>query len=296
MVAVGSPPTVRRRHLGRELRRLREERNMLAEVLAERLRCSPSRVSRIETARIRIAPGTVHEILDILEIQGAEREQLVQLARDAEEQGWWQDYPDLPYEYATYIALESEAVSVRVFQLSIMYGLFQTEAYARAVMEQGLAGRQRSPGEVDARLRARLQRQAILTKPNAAQFQVVLDESVLHHVIGDHAVLRSQLKHLLELSQLPNVTVQVLPFSSANLLALITGPMVIMGFSDESDGLVVYLENMAGDHYVDRRDSIDTHVAQHDRLCADALSPADSQALISSLAKARRPRKRLASV
>src|SRR5581483_2199799 len=143
--------------LGRELRRLREESGLLAEQLAERLRCSPSRVSRIETARVRIGPGTVHEILDALDIHGPERDRLVALARDAEAQGWWQAYADaLPFPYATYISLESEAASLKVFEPTLVHGLLQTEDYARAVIEPG--ARHQQPAEVAARLSARMAR------------------------------------------------------------------------------------------------------------------------------------------
>src|SRR6266508_4073547 len=193
-MAVGSPPTVRRRQLGRELRRLREQNGVLAEQLAERLQCSPSRISRIETARIRISPGTVHEILDALSIDGGERSRLVGLARDAEEPGWWQAYSDaLPYEYSTLIALESEAASLRAFDPMAVNGLLQTEPYARAVAQQAKAT------AIEVRVAARLARQAILTKDNPPSLHVVLDEAVLHHVIGSPDVLRDQLIRLVEL-------------------------------------------------------------------------------------------------
>jgi len=290
-MAVGSPPTVRRRQLGRELRGLREQHGMLAEDLAEKLRCSASRVSRIETARIRIAPGTVHEILDILEVHGAERARLVKLAREADEQGWWQEYTDrLTYEYSTYIALESEAATLRVFQPALVYGVLQTERYVRAVMEQGAS--LRSASEVEAKVQARLGRQPLLQKAGAPDVHVVFDEAVLHHVIGDRDILRSQLHHLVGLSRLPNLTIQVLPFSSADLLAFVPGSMVIMTFPDQNDGPVVYLESMGGDLYIERPEIVQRYVSLYERLSAQALSPKESLAMIESLAKTRRSTKR----
>src|SRR5262245_43124045 len=123
-MVVGSPPTVRRRQLGRELRRLREESGLLAEQLAERLHCSASRISRIETARIRIAPGTVHEILDVLAISGQVRDDLVRLAHEAEAPPWLQPYKEaFKEEFAAYLALEWEATRLRFFETLIIHGL-----------------------------------------------------------------------------------------------------------------------------------------------------------------------------
>lgn len=270
-MAVGSPPTVRRRQLGRELRRLREESGLLAEELADRLRCSASRISRIETARIRIAPGTVHEILDALSIDGPDRSRLVGLAREAEEPGWWQAYSDaLPYEYATYIALESEASALKVFEPIVMHGLLQTEEYARAVIERG--AQKHPPSEVQARVAARLARQAVLTKDDPLKLHVILDESVLYRVIGSRETLRAQLAHLVELARLPNVTIQVLPFESADLLTFFTGPVVLIELPDSAEGPLVHLENPAGGMYVERPQAVEEYVRIFGRVSAQALN------------------------
>jgi transcriptional regulator with XRE-family HTH domain len=286
-VAAGSPPTVRRRQLGRELRRLREQNGMLAEQLAEHMHCSPSRISRIETARIRISPGTVHEILDALEVGGAERSRLVALARDAEEPGWWQAYTDaLPYEYSTLIALESEAVSLQAFEPIVVHGLLQTEAYAHAVAERSTLE------EIRARVEARLNRQAILTKDDAPTLHVVLDESVLHHVFGSREILRDQLVRLIEWAELPNVTIQVLPFESAEALKVLTGPFIILRFRDVDDGPVIYVENLAGDLYLEKADAIALYTSAYKRLCETALDPPSSIKKIASLARGETARLR----
>ncbi|HKT06216.1 MAG TPA: helix-turn-helix transcriptional regulator [Rugosimonospora sp.] len=281
-MAVGSPPTVRRRQLGRELRRLREDAGLLAEALAERLHCSPSRVSRIETARIRIGPGTVHEILDALGVHGDERARLVALAREAEEPGWWQAYTDaLPLPYATYISLESEAVSLKAFEPTLVYGLLQTREYARAVIEPG--ARHQQPSEVAARIEARLARQRVLTKPDPVRLHVVLDEAVLHHAVGGHEVLRAQLQRLVELARRPNVTIQVLPFEKSSALVFFPGPVVIMGFPDPDAPPVMYLESVATDLYVERPETVQAHLDLYDRLVEQALSPSRSIRKIQSL-------------
>jgi transcriptional regulator with XRE-family HTH domain len=260
---------MRRRQLGKELRRLREDSGMLAEQLADLLHCSASRISRIETARIRISPGTVHEILDVLGVDGPERNRLVGLARDAEEPTWWQGYSDrLPYEYSMYIALEAEAVSLMVFEPIVVYGLLQTEDYARAVTERA------TPREIDDRVEARLERQKVLNKPNAPNLHVVLDESVLHHVIGSPSILKDQLAHLIEIpKELPNVTIQVLPYEAADVLKFLTGSFVILNFSEPGDGPVIYLENLAGDLYLEKAEVVAAYVSTYQRLSAAALDP-----------------------
>lgn len=279
-MAVGSPPTVRRRQLGRELRRLREQRGMLAEALADKLRCSPSRISRIETARVRITPGVVHEILDVLDAGWDDRRRLVDLAREAEQPGWWQAYTDvLPYEYSTFIAFESEAASLKVFEPSIVFGPLQIPTYARALIAQGGL----DDIEVNARLAARVQRQALLTKANGPKFHIVLDEAVVHHQIGGQDVMDAQLSRLLEVSGFPSVTLQVLPFHNAVILGQLTAPMVFMEFPEPSDDPVVYIENSVGDVYVDRPDEIHKQVAIFDRLVAAALPVSETRTLLSSL-------------
>ena len=280
-MAVGSPPTVRRRQLGRELRRLRDESGLLAEDLAERLRCSASRISRIETARIRIAPGTVHEILDALDIDGPERGRLVKLAREADEPGWWQAYGDtLSYEYATYISLESEASSLKSFEPILVYGLLQTPEYARAVIEG--SARPVPAAEADALVEVRMKRQEILSREVPPQLHAILDESVLHRVIGGPEVARAQLRHLIEMAQRPNVRIQVLPFASGTVAAHVTGPSVLIEFPDPQDAQVVYLESMAAD-VIERPDDIREYLAIYDRLCAEALGPDESIEKIESM-------------
>jgi transcriptional regulator with XRE-family HTH domain len=284
-MAVGSPPTVRRRQLGRELRRLREESGLHADHLAEHLRCSPSRISRIETARVRITPGTVHEILDVLEVKGPDRDRLVALARQADEPGWWQQFGDaLTYEYATYIAMEAEASALRSFEPLLVHGLLQTEDYARAIISKGRGG---DPAEVEPRVKARLARQEILGRRDAARLWVLIGEEVLHRQVGGPSVMRAQLSQLVHLGQRENVRLQVLPFTGGELASM-TGAFSIMEFPSP-DPPVVYIENLAGDTYVES----DRGLAHCNRvfaeLAADALDVPGSLARIESLAKAFTP-------
>lgn len=281
-MAVGSPPTVRRRQLGRELRKLREDAGLHIDQLAEQLRCSSSRISRIETARIRIAPGTVHEILDVLGVDGERRRRLVTLARQAEAPGWWQEYTDvLTYEYATYIALESEASSLRIFEPSIVHGLLQTDEYAAAMLTKGPA----THGDVSSKLAARMARQAAaLGQSDRLALRVVLDEAAIRRMVGGPGVMRRQLSHLIDLSHRPNVHLQVLPFS-AGAPPSATGPFTIVDFPDPAETSVVYMENFAGDLYVERTAVIETFAAVFHQLTADAMSVEDSLTLIERLGR-----------
>lgn len=268
-MAVGSPPTVRRRQLGRELRRLREDAGLHLDQLAERLRCSPSRVSRIETARIRIAPGTVHEILDVLEIRDDRRDRLVALARQAEEPGWWQEYTDvLPYEYATFIALEAEALKLRSFEPLVIPGLLQTADYAREVVRYGQAF---PADEVEARVAARMARQEVLVRSEPMDLHVVLDQAIMHRMVGGPVVMRGQLRRLIELAKLPNVRIQLLPASAAGTVMTLTGPFVIITLSDPDDHPILYLESLAGDVYVERSATVQMYTSIFETLCTEAL-------------------------
>lgn len=295
-MAVGSPPTVRRRQLGRELRKLRDEAGLHIDQIAERLRCSPSRISRIETARIRISPGTVHEILDVLEVHDGRRGRLVALAREAEEPGWWQQYSDvLPYELSTYIALESEATAVRLFEPLVVHGLLQTEEYARAVLRKGLA-----PGagavtaraepdaakqddakqdEVEQMVAARMTRKAVLERPDPLRLWLLMGEAALHRMVGGRGVMRRQLEYLLELNRSAHIRIQVLPFATG-ALASMTGAFSIIEFAEQDAPNVVFVENVTGDIYLEQPQGVANCTELFQRLADDALDDGASIRMI----------------
>lgn len=280
-MAVGSPPTVRRRQLGRELRKLREEAGLHIDQLAQQLRCSPSRISRIETARIRIAPGTVHEILDVLSIQDERRGRLVTLARQAEEPGWWQEYTDvLTYEYSTYIALEAEASTLRAYEPLVIHGLLQTEEYARAVISKGRGG---DPAEVEPRVKARLARQEVLMRADPLRLWVLIGEAALRCRVGGAQVMRAQLRRLVELGRLPHVRLQIVPFESGELTSM-NGAFSILEFPDADVPPVVYVESLAGDTYIESPHGVLRCNKVFDGLVADALDVSDSLAMLEDLA------------
>ncbi|HXP18201.1 MAG TPA: helix-turn-helix transcriptional regulator [Streptosporangiaceae bacterium] len=203
-------PSVRRRRLAAELRRLREEQGLTGEEVAEALQWSASKISRIETSRTGVKTADLGQLLDVYGVSAQHREELLALARERRRKGWWEAYTDvLPPWYAAYIVLESEAEEILCWSPELVNGLLQTEDYARAVA--GAMGAPADPpGEMTRRIQARLRRQRILAGESAPGVTFVLDESVLLRRLGDEQVMRDQLAHLIEAAALPNVSLHVL--------------------------------------------------------------------------------------
>jgi transcriptional regulator with XRE-family HTH domain len=255
-------PTIRRRELGTALRKLRNEKGLTVEQVAESLLCSPSKVSRMETGHSAAAPRDIRDLCDLYGVTDqAERDRLMQLAREGKQQGWWQPY-DLPY--STYIGLEAEAISIRTFQPSVVPGLFQTEEYARAIQEA--AGPDHAKGEltpevVEQRVEARLRRQGRLTEASPLGFWAVLDEAVLHRVVGSPLVMNAQLGHILELVGLPNITVQIISYGAGAHPA--PGSMFnILEFGGSAPA-VVYVEGLVGWLYIEQPKDVTRSLIQN---------------------------------
>ena len=204
-------PTVRRRELGALLRKLRTDKGLTVEQAAEQLMFSMSKLSRMETGHGAPSRRDIRDLCALYDVTDeAERERMMNLAVEGRQAGWWQSY-DLN-QFADYVGLEADAVSVKDYQSILMPGLLQTPDYARAVNEAVIP--QPDPERLDEQTEVRLRRQDRLTQDPPLRFWVVLDEAALHRVIGGPAVMEAQLRHLVELSQLPNVILQVIPFSA----------------------------------------------------------------------------------
>ena len=275
-------PTVRRKRLSIELRRLREQAGLTCEDVGQRLECSGTRISRMETGRISARPGDVRELLEIYGVTGAEADSLVQLARDARRKGWWHSYGRaLPTWFEAYIGMESEAARLRDFQPLVVPGLLQTEGYARAVLRAApYAGRSE---DIDRQVALRIQRQAILGHASPPVLWVVLSESVLRVVVGGGAVMRDQLRRLADTAALPNVTLQVLPFSTAAHVQAIS-PFTMLEFPDPADPAVVYTEHLTGSLFLDNEDEVRRYRVVFDHLRAEALGTGQSVDLIAQVA------------
>ena len=288
MVAVPSPP-VRRKRLGSELRRLREQARLTCDDVGQQLDCSGTRISRIETGRISARPGDVREMLEVYGVTGAGAESLVQLAREARRKGWWQAYgPVSPPWFESYLSLESEAAGIREFAPMILPGLVQTEDYARAQLAGATGsgpaeGPPGTPADIDAQVALRRAWQARLGRPGGPRLALVIGESALRTEPGGREMMRAQLGHLRELAALPAVTLQVLLLRSSAGMHAVT-PFTILDFADRADAPVVYLEYLTGSLVLDAADEVRRHAALFGELRSGALAAADSAEFISQLA------------
>jgi transcriptional regulator with XRE-family HTH domain len=277
-------PTVRRRQLIAELKRLREASGLTQEDVAERLDWHPTKVFRIETGRTGPHPNDVRVMLDVYGVTDREqREAIVQLAKDARQRGWWYSYRDvLASRYELYIGLESEASSIRNFQLAVIPGLLQTPDYARALVRGGRF--ELDPEAVERLVEVRLTRQQLLTKPDRPRFWVIIDEAALRRSIGGAAIMQAQLNYLIEVADQGRTTLQVVPYG-AGAHPGTTGSFVILGFPEPSDPDVVYLETIGGNLYVDKPEEVQLYAASFDHLRAVALSPDDTGAMLRAVSR-----------
>lgn len=278
-MARGHSPTVRRRRLAAELRRLRDLAALTIDEVGEKLECSASKISRIETGHVGVTPRDVRDMLELYGVKDDQLEALVQLAREARKKGWWHAYSEV--FTGAFVGLESEASSLRTYQALLVPGLLQTQDYTRAVVKA--ARPDATEAEIDKRIAARQERQRLLVDPDPPQYWAVIDEAVLARPVGGRAVMRAQLERLLQVATLPNVTLQVLPFS-AGAHAGMEGPFLILGFPEQADPDVVYVESTTSGAYLEDPSDILQYTLMFDHLRADALGPDDTLRLISSAA------------
>jgi transcriptional regulator with XRE-family HTH domain len=205
-------PTVRQRRLGAELRRLRDRKRLTADEVADRLRWSPSKISRLENAKIGARVSDVRLLLEVYRVDQSHLGEVLALAQVANERGWWADYQsDLGEDYTRLIAYEDEADSAFHFEEQVVPGLLQTEEYARHVIMGGKILGALPPQRIDRLVDVRMRRQLLLVKPQPLKLSIVLDEAVLLRRVGDRATMRRQLARISELSRLPNLDIRVLP-------------------------------------------------------------------------------------
>jgi transcriptional regulator with XRE-family HTH domain len=275
-------PTVRRRELGALLRALRAEKGLTVEQVAERLLCSPSKVSRMETGHGAATPRDIRDLCDLYGVtDDAERDRLMTLAREGKQQAWWQSY-DLAY--ATYAGLEAEAVVISGFQSSVVQGLLQTADYARAGHEGAMP--RLSPDQIEMQIEAKLTRQRILTQHDPPRFTAVLDEAALHRMVGGRRVMAAQLARILEMSALPNIMVQVLPYERGAHPA-VESNFTILELPSPTPG-VVFVEGLIGSTYLERADDLKRYHEIFAQLQSIALNPQDTADLIANLLPAYR--------
>lgn len=275
-------PTVRRRRLGQELRRLREVKGMTAEEVAERLLVSQSKISRLENGRRSISQRDVRDLCGVYEVEDLRIvESLMQMAKDSRQQGWWHSFGDIPY--SVYIGLETDAASLRVYDPQVVPGLLQTRDYAEALIAGALP--ETAQVDVDKRVKVRMRRQERITAPeNPLRLWTVMDEAALHRRVGNGSLMREQLDHLIQQSQLPHVTVQVIPFEMGAHPGL-NGQYAILEFPDAADSNVVYIEGVTSDLYLEKAHDVQKYSVMYEHLRAQALNPDQSRQYIVDVAK-----------
>jgi transcriptional regulator with XRE-family HTH domain len=275
-------PTVRRRRLAAELRRLRTSADKTAEEVGRALGVSKAKISRYELAQGGLKPAEVARLLELYGVQGSHREQLLALAEEATHKGWWEAYGDvMTEENLEFIGLEAEATSILEWQINVVPGLLQTERYAWDVLSAYQEVATISPRALQRRLETRLTRQQLLTRDEPLEYVALLDESVLHRQRGDQSVMHAQLQRLADVSKLPNVTIRILPFNLNHGLAVDSFTIFQFGKAHETvlhD--VVSLEHVTNELYVEG--DTDTHQFKlaFDHLAEESLSPNESRELI----------------
>jgi transcriptional regulator with XRE-family HTH domain len=270
-------PTGRRRRLGAELRRLREEAGLTIDRVAEVLECSPSKVSRIETGQVSATPRDVRDMLGLYRVDDERLEAMVQVAREARQRGWWQKFVDVPDGVPAYVGLEAAATSIDVYMSLIVPALLQTPDYARAVIA---AVRPDLPaGELDRRVELRLRRQELLDQERPPVMRVLLDDALLRRPVGGPAVMAAQRRRLLADADRPAATIQVLEVA-AGAHAGMDGPFTIFGFPAPAERDVVALDSAADALYLEGPEDVARYRRVFELLLPAARSPGDSAAII----------------
>lgn len=282
-------PVVPRRRLGAELRTLREQAGLTIEDVAQELECSVSKVSRLETGQGIPKARDVRDLLHRYRVTDqAHRERMMRLVQDGQRQGWWHDFSDVlapdPEDPLVsdnldrYVALEQDASNVRSFEATLVHGLLQTEDYARAVLHNRSTA---DPEATDRLIEFRMRRQhRLYVDEDPLTIHVILDEAALHRLVGGEQVMRAQLDRLLGDAQRPNITIQVLPFSTGAHPGA-DGPFGILTFPASDDYDLVYVEGHLADLYLEKEKDVHVYEEIFNRLVDLSLTAGQSTALIS---------------
>ncbi|WP_255956064.1 helix-turn-helix domain-containing protein [Streptomyces odontomachi] len=278
----GSAPTVLRMILSKRLKELRQQAGVSLDEAAEALDVTPLTIRRIEKAEVSLRVIYVRTLLDLYRVGQQEIDEFVAMAQQANKPGWWYNYRDvLPAWFTAYVSLENGAKILRTYEPHYVPGLLQTPAYARAVLRAG------SPNaddeDLDRRVDLRLQRQSLLTRADAPTLWVVMEEAVLHRVVGGLPVMREQIDRLLEASQLDHVHLDVVPFGvGAHVGAY--APFTYFRFAERELPDVVYCEILSGSMYLDQPGDVTAHLEAHNRMSL-LTSTAESTALLHHMRK-----------
>ncbi|WP_416964079.1 helix-turn-helix domain-containing protein [Streptomyces sp. Agncl-13] len=277
-------PTVQRIMLGTRLRRLRESLNITRDTAASAIRASDAKLCRMELGRVGFKERDVADLLTLYGLQQPDlRQEFLDSARRANEPGWWRAYGDaFPTWFEQHLGLEEATSLIRTYEVQFIPGLLQTAAYAESVIRLGRPVD--TPDAIQRRVELRMTRQELLTRPDAPRLWVVVDEAALRRPLGGADVMREQLRHLIETAALPNVTLQVLPFTVGGHAAA-GGPITVLRFPVPDLPDIVYLEQLTSALYLDKPEEVDRYLAVMDRLSMVASPAPESVAFLEKLLK-----------
>ncbi|MBE1500027.1 transcriptional regulator with XRE-family HTH domain [Amycolatopsis lexingtonensis] len=272
-------PTARRMILGSQLRRLREEAGITRQQAGYNIRGSESKISRLELGRVGFKERDVTDLLTMYGVEDAtERQTFLDMVKQSNEPGWWRRFGDtMPNWFTDLVGLEEAAARIQIWEPIYVSGLLQIEPYARAIFSHGRP--EMADERVDQLVALRMRRQKMFSRPDAPRVWMVLDESVLHRPIGGVKVLKQQIEYLLEMSALPHVSVQVLPYTRSGLSA--EHAFSLLRFGEPELPNIAYVEYLTGAHYIEKREEIEKYSRALDMLAVDSETPERSRALLA---------------
>jgi len=278
----GGGPTVQRMLVGAKLRRLRTDIGLTREEAAEAIRASEWKIHRLENGQVGFKQRDIVDLLRRYRVTDpAEIDELLAMAREANNPGWWQRYTDvLPQWFRAYVDLESAATLIRTYEGQFVPGLLQTDDYMRAVIRG--AHLDDSAEEVGRRVRLRMARQTLLTQEHPPRLWAVVDEAALRRPVGGREVMRGQVERLLEAAKLPNVTLQVLGFDSGAHPGMV-GSFSVLRFPDQELPDVVYLEHLTSASYLNKPDEVDQYLHVMESICVRAAPPERTAELLDKI-------------
>ncbi|MEV6873844.1 helix-turn-helix transcriptional regulator [Amycolatopsis sp. NPDC051128] len=272
-------PTARRMILGSQLRRLREEAGITRQQAGYNIRGSESKISRLELGRVGFKERDVTDLLTMYGVDDpTERQTFLDMVKQSNEPGWWRRFGDtMPNWFTDLVGLEEAAARIQIWEPLYVSGLLQIEPYARAIFSHGRP--EMADERVDQLVALRMRRQKMFSRPDAPRVWMVLDESVLHRPIGGMKVLKQQIEYLLEMSALPHVSVQVLPYTRSGLSA--EHAFSLLRFGEPELPNIAYVEYLTGAHYIEKREEIEKYSRALDMLAVDAETPERSRSLLA---------------
>lgn len=280
----GAGPTVRRILLGHQLRKLREAKGISREDAGYKIRGSESKISRLELGRVGFKKRDVEDLLSLYGVNNpAEREPLLTMAEESNKPGWWQRHSDaLPSWFPSFVGLEEAATRIRTYEVQFIPGLLQTEGYARAVVASG--DPEAGESEIESRVTVRLTRQRRVVETGEARLWAIMDEAALRRPMGSSQIMREQLERVRELCDHPNITIQVVPFR-IGAHAAEGGPFTILRFPEFDLPDVVYLEQLTGALYLDKREDVDVYTMVMERLSVASQTPGKTPDVLTTMMK-----------